>query len=66
MDANVPVRWARDWGVDDAEGEDGRTGRPALVDWLFRDRTTGRITIAQPPNPPLWIFLASVVARWFV
>ena len=37
-----------------------------MIDWLFRDRTTGRIVVAQAPNPPLWIFLATVVARWFV
>ena len=33
-----------------------------LLDWFFRDRRTGRITIAQWPNLPLWIFVtASVV-----
>lgn len=35
-----------------------------LVDWLFRNRRTGEITIAQFPNPPLWIFFATVVVRW--
>ncbi len=40
-------------------------GRSA-VDWLFRDRETGEITVAQFPNLPLWIFLGTVVARWFV
>ena len=30
-----------------------------MIDWLFRDRTTGRIVIAQFPNTPLWIFLAA-------
>jgi hypothetical protein len=33
------------------------------VDWLFRSRTNGRITIAQFPNLALWIFLAMVVLR---
>lgn len=33
------------------------------VDWTFRDRTTGRITIAQFPNPPLWVALAAMVVR---
>lgn len=33
------------------------------VDWWFRDRRTGRITVAQAPNIPLWIFIATVVAR---
>jgi hypothetical protein len=37
-----------------------------VIDWLFRDRVTGRIVVAQFPNLPLWIFLATVVARWFV
>ena len=36
------------------------------VDWWFRDRATGEITVAQFPNPPLWIFLGTVVARWLV
>jgi hypothetical protein len=32
-------------------------------DWLFRDRRTGQVVIAQFPNLPLWIFLATVVVR---
>ncbi len=36
------------------------------VDWWFRDGRTGRITVAQAPNIPLWIFIATVVARVFV
>jgi hypothetical protein len=32
------------------------------IDWLFRSRETGRITVAQFPNPALWLFLATVVA----
>ena len=31
---------------------------------MFRNRITGEITIAQFPNAPLWIYLATVVARW--
>ena len=31
--------------------------------WLFRDRTTGRIVIGQWPNVPLWIFFGTVLAR---
>ncbi len=31
---------------------------------MFRNRATGEITIAQFPNAPLWIYLATVVARW--
>ena len=34
------------------------------VDWMFRDRRTGRITIAQFPNLALWTFFATVVVRW--
>ncbi len=37
-----------------------------LFDWFFRDRRTGRITIAQFPNVTLWIFIATVVLRVFV
>ncbi len=33
-----------------------------VVDWLFRDRQTGEITVAQPPNLPMWIFLAAWLA----
>jgi hypothetical protein len=32
-------------------------------DWWFRDRDTGTITIAQFPNAPLWVFLATVAGR---
>jgi hypothetical protein len=34
-----------------------------VLDWLFRSRTTGRITIGQFPNAALWIFLAMAVLR---
>jgi len=34
-----------------------------LVDWLFRDRSTGRIVIAQWPNVSLGIFLVASVVR---
>ena len=33
-------------------------------DWMFRDRATGDIVVAQAPNPPLWIFLATVALRF--
>ena len=33
------------------------------MDWLFRSRETGRITIAQAPNLPLWIFLGAAALR---
>ena len=35
-----------------------------MVDWLFRNRSTGRITVAQAPNVPLAGFLVAVVVRW--
>lgn len=38
------------------------------LDWAFRSRVTGRITIAQAPNLPLWIFgaasIAASIAAW--
>lgn len=34
-----------------------------MIDWLFRNRQTGRITVAQVPNLALGIFLASALAR---
>lgn len=33
------------------------------IDWLFRNRQTGKITIAQFPNLPLWITLVAVVVQ---
>ena len=36
------------------------------LDWFFRNRKTGRITIAQFPNVALWIFLGTVVLRAIV
>jgi hypothetical protein len=36
------------------------------VNWLFRNRETGEITVAQAPNAELWVFLvAAVVHRVF-
>jgi hypothetical protein len=34
-----------------------------VIDWLFRDRHTGRITIVQAPNLALWLFIAAAVLR---
>lgn len=34
-----------------------------LVDWVFRDRRTGRIVIVQWPNAALVVWLAATVAR---
>lgn len=48
-----------------AELESADEKRPvrALVDWLFRSRVTGKITIAQVPNIPLAVFLAASALR---
>jgi len=35
----------------------------AVFDWLFRNRKTGEITIAQLPNAPLIVFLAAWILR---
>jgi len=35
-----------------------------VIDWLFRNRHTGRITIAQFPNVPLTLFLVATVVLW--
>ncbi len=40
----------------------GAVGR--TIDWLFRDRRTGAITIAQWPNLPLWLFGGLATAAW--
>jgi uncharacterized membrane protein YcfT len=34
-----------------------------VVDWLFRSRTTGRITIVQFPNAALGLFLIASLLR---
>lgn len=34
-----------------------------VVDWWFRDRATGRITVAQLPNLSLTVFLVAWVTR---
>lgn len=35
----------------------------AGFNWLFRDRQTGQITVAQFPNLSLWLILAIMVLR---
>ena len=34
-----------------------------MVDWLFRNRQTGEVTIGQPPNLPMVVFGAALAAR---
>jgi hypothetical protein len=36
-----------------------------VIDWLFRDRRTGGITIVQVPNVPLALFAIAWVVRRF-
>lgn len=40
-----------------------RCGHRGPVRWLFQNRRTGEITIAQFPNPALWLFLAATSLR---
>lgn len=44
--------------------ENVTSSRPAWVNWMFADRETGRLVIAQFPNAPLWIFLGVVLVRF--
>ena len=37
-----------------------------LGSWLFRNRETGEITIAQLPNLPLWGFIVATLVRWIL
>jgi hypothetical protein len=36
-------------------------GRRRIVDWLLRDRGTGRIAVVQWPNPVLWVWVVTTV-----
>ena len=38
----------------------------SFIDWAFRSRETGEIVIAQMPNLPLWIWLATLPFGWFL
>jgi hypothetical protein len=35
----------------------------AVIDWMFRNRRTGGLTVAQIPNPSLFIFLIATALR---
>ena len=39
------------------------SGDYALVNWLFRNRQTGEITVAQAPNAALIIFLVAALVQ---
>ena len=47
--------------TQDPTNEDGSPRN--VFDWLFRDRRTGRVVIAQWPNLPLSLFLAATAIR---
>ncbi len=47
-----------DHGAHARTGDDGR-----MISWLFRNRETGAITVAQFPNLPLWIFIGAAAVR---
>lgn len=35
-----------------------------IVNWFFRNRETGAITIAQAPNLVLWIAIVAAILLW--
>lgn len=35
-----------------------------MVDWLFRDRSTGRIVLGQLPNVAILVFIVARVLEW--
>lgn len=38
----------------------------SVLRWIFRDRRTGRIVIAQRPNIPLIVWFLALVTSWFL
>lgn len=36
----------------------------AAAAWMFRDRSSGKLVIAQRPNLPLAVWIACVLVRW--
>jgi len=45
---------------------DETPARSGFLGWMFRSRTTGRITVAQLPNWPLATWLLATVVLWLV
>lgn len=39
--------------------------RGPVIDWLFRSRSTGKLTIVQVPNVPLALFVVAWLLRRF-
>lgn len=56
----------RDRHSRDSATDPGYQWNGSIVDWLFRSRVTGKITIAQFPNIALATFLGAVVAQRFL
>lgn len=38
--------------------------RRSLLRWLFEDRRTGQIVVAQWPNAALWVWIAATGLTW--
>ena len=57
-------------GIDpketDFEGPELKGNRSGVVSWMFRSRTTGRITLAQLPNWSLTLWLLASGVMWLV
>ena len=47
-----------------AHGNRPPASHNGVVAWLFRNRVTGQMTVAQFPNPALWGFLGLLVLSW--
>ncbi len=53
-------------GAAAGTGKAARRRRRGPLEWMFRNRLTGGITVAQLPNAPLVVwFAASLVQRWW-
>lgn len=42
------------------------SGGQRFIDWFLRSRVTGKITVAQIPNAPLWVFILASAAHFFI
>ena len=55
-------------GIDpketDFEGPELKGNRSGVVNWMFRSRTTGRITLTQLPNWLLAVWLLASAVMW--
>jgi len=39
-------------------------GARRAIDWLFRDRSTGKYVVVSWPNLPLWVFIVARALEW--